>query len=91
MLKKHTLNFNQSIYMKKYIVAFALLVLPLVSQAAILPSLDNGSPEMVVSPWGYTNSQLPHLKPGEKDCPAFISTYCVDVKVTEFWKVRWGK
>lgn len=81
--------------MKKYIATLALLavvVTPFLASAEeITAPLSNGSPEMVVSPWGYTNSQLPHLKPGEKDCPAFIPFYCVDVKVTSFWKVRWGK
>lgn len=80
--------------MKKYIATLALLVAvaPFIASAdeVTLP-VGNGSPEMTVSAWGYTNAQLPHLKPGEGDCPAFIPFYCVDVKVTQFWKVRWGK
>lgn len=58
----------------------------------------NGSPEMIVSPWGLTNSQAPHVAPGQTihdqsglsfTCPAFFSAqfYCVDITGTEYYKI----
>lgn len=60
----------------------------------------NGNPEMVMNVWGTTNSQLPHILPGQSyrmsngfldTCPAWFTRYCVDISVTDYWKDRWGK
>lgn len=60
-------------------------------------SCDNGNPEMVVNVWGTTNSGVPHIKPGQSVinrwgevvyCPAFISTYCVDISDTAYY-IAW--
>lgn len=53
---------------------------------------ENGNPEMVVSVWGTTNSGVPHIQPGQYAadgkslCPAWFSTYCVDITGTAYYR-----
>ncbi len=60
----------------------------------------NGSPESVVGPWGFTNSQLPHILQGQSVvmsngitaiCPFWFAMYCVDISHTQYFLSRWGK
>lgn len=56
-----------------------------------------GNPELVVNVWGTMNSQLPHIAPGSSvvdikgrvfTCPAWFSTYCVDLTKTTWFLGR---
>lgn len=81
-------------------ISAALLSLALVAPSLALAddnqnNQQNGNPENVVSVWGLTNSQVPHVLPGQTimdaagipfTCPAFFSTYCVDITGTEYYK-----
>lgn len=60
-------------------------------------SCGNGSPELVVSPWGKMNSEVPHIQPGQSStdeagitetCPAWFPFYCVDITRTEYYRTR---
>lgn len=57
-----------------------------------------GNPELVVNVWGTTNSQLPHLKPGQtkvllngrtETCPFWFPMDCVDITGTAWYQARW--
>lgn len=57
-----------------------------------------GSPEMVMNVWGTTNSQLPHLRPGQtkvllngrtETCPFWFPMDCVDITGTAWYQARW--
>lgn len=92
--------------------AFATLLvvasmLPIVSFAAVCGDgtngtvqCGNGSPEMVSNVWGGTNSDVPHILPGQtrtnkfgrvNTCPFFFTNYCVDISETTYFIERWGK
>lgn len=54
----------------------------------------NGSPEMVMNVWGGTNSDVPHVQPGQSVtdqwgnvsvCPAWFTDYCVDISHTQYY------
>lgn len=58
-------------------------------------SCGNGSPELVTSAWGTTNSGTPHVQPGQSVtdesgisslCPSFFTNYCVDITHTEYYR-----
>lgn len=55
----------------------------------------NGNPELVVNAWGTTNSQLPHILPGQTlngaSCPVWFPMYCVDIRGTSWFQARWGR
>ncbi len=93
--------------MKKYIfiaiVAFAIIGFTNSTSASVCGlqpdnsyvACGNGNPELVVNAWGTTNSQLPHIAPGQTvngaSCPAWFPMYCVDIRGTSWFQARWGK
>ena len=93
--------------MKKTFIFLAVLVLVFTfafdfSYAATCSELNtcsNGNPELVVGPTGFTNSQLPQIKPGESrvllngktgSCPFWFPMNCVDITGTQYFIARWG-
>ena len=89
--------------MKKasFIVSILLMagsVLPVTASASVCGNgidfgtvvCSNGSPENVQNYGGFTNSQLPHIMPGQRSaagdlCPAWFTNYCVDISKTPYY------
>jgi hypothetical protein len=66
----------------------------------IVRDCGNGSPEMVTNVWGGTNSDVPHILPGQSrvnkfgvshSCPWWFSNYCVDISETAYYTSRWSQ
>ncbi len=82
------------------IVLGIMLLTPAISFAStcdVTNSCGNGNPEMITNVWGGTNSDVPHIKPGQSVtdqwgvvslCPAWFTNYCVDISHTAYYIAR---